>query len=105
MLMGRMIAVTGKFSEEECEQIEIFAEVHGMNKSQVIHELVMKGMKERPENDIGVRSVGFYFTDNFAYFWKDKIYRGTIHGNEASIRFGGEWMNYKLDELPVEVVE
>lgn len=103
--MGKMIAVSGKFTEEECEQIEIFAEVHNMNKSQVLHELVMKGMREAAANDDGVRSVGFRFLENYAYFWKGKTYRGTLYGEDVGIRFGGEWMNYRLSDLPVEVVD
>ena len=102
--MGKTITVASKFTEEENDRIEIYAEIHGMSKSQVVHEFTIKGMNENPENEKGVRTVDFLFTDNFAYFWKGKIYHGTIHGDEVSIRFGGEWKNYKLSDIPVEVI-
>ena len=103
--MSKTVAVSGKFSEDECQQIENYAEIHGMNKSQVVHELVMNGIKLKPQNEKGVRSIGLYFTDNFAYFWKGNTYRGILTGDEVSIKFGGEWMNYHLSELPAKVVD
>lgn len=102
---GKSIAVASKFTEEENEKIEVYAELHGVSKSQVVHDLVIKGMTQKPQNDKGVKSVGFLFKENYAYFWKGTTYRGTLMGDEVSIRFGGEWKNYKLSELPVEVVE
>lgn len=103
--MGKTITVASKFTEEENEKIEVYAEIHNMSKSQVVHEFVLKGMRDKPTNNAGIRTVGFLFKKDFAYFWKDRTYQGTLNGDAASIKFGGEWKHYNLNELPVEVVE
>lgn len=102
--MGKTITVASKFTEEENEKIEVYAEVHNMSKSQVLHEFVIKGMRDNHTNENGIRTVSFLFLKDFAYFWKGKTYQGTINGDIANIRFGGEWKNYHLSELPVEVI-
>lgn len=102
--MGKTITVASKFTEEENEKIEVYAEIHGMSKSQVLHEFVVRGMKEQPVNDAGIRTVGFLFTKDFAFFWKGRTYQGTINGETASIKFGGEWKTYNINDLPVEVI-
>ena len=101
--MGKTITVASKFTEEENEKIEVYAEVHNMSKSQVLHEFVIRGMKDNHTTDAGVRTVSFYFTDDYAFFWKHKTYQGTINGDTASIKFGGEWKHYNINDLPVEV--
>lgn len=103
--MGKTITVASKFTEEENEKIEVYAEVHRMSKSQVIHEFVLKGMRDKPTNEAGIRTVTFLFTQDFAYFWKDRKYQGTLNGDTASIKFGGEWKHYNVNELPVEVID
>ena len=102
--MGKTITVASKFTEEENEWLENYAEVHGTSKSQVLHEFAIRGMREHPENDNGVRVVNFLFKEDYGFFWKGKTYNGTIIGDMASIKFAGELKNYKLAELPVEVL-
>lgn len=104
--MGKSIAMTAKFSEIECNQIDAWAALKGLSRSAAIHELVMKGFaenntvrEEKPTNNV----VKFYFKDDYSYFWKDHEYIGMINGDDATIKFGGEWMSYKLADLPVEV--
>lgn len=103
--MGKNLTVASKFTEDENEQIEVYASFHGISKSQLVHDFVMQGIKSKPTSEDEAIGVGFYFTADYAYFWKGRTYRGVLHGDNVSIKFGGEWKNYKLSDLPVEVVE
>lgn len=105
--MSRTITIASKFSEDEVKVIDWYAENKNTTRSSLMHDLVMSVVKgeeaiELPQN---IHEVTFRFTDNFAYFWKDREYKGIINGDEASVFFGGDWMHYKLDELPIEVIE
>ena len=106
--MSKTITVASKFSEEEIDMIDYFVQKSNSTRSALFHDLVMQGVKgDEPVHEIptNVQEVRFLFTDDFAYFWKGREYRGIINGEEASVYFGGEWKHYKLDELPVEVLE
>lgn len=103
--MAKTIAVASKFSEEELDKIDYFVQKNKTTRSALFHDLVMQGVNnEKPvyEYPNNVQEVIFTFTDNFAYFWKGRTYKGMIYGEDASIYFGGEWKQYKLAELPVE---
>lgn len=102
--MGKTITVASKFTEEEYDKIEVYAEIHNMSKSQVLHEFVIRGMRDNNTNSEGVQTVSFIFKKDFAFFWKGRTYQGTINGDNVSIKFGGEWKNYNINDLPVEVV-
>lgn len=103
--MGKTIAITAKFTEEEAARIDAMAYSSGTSKSAVLHELVLKGfdapvMGGTPTLD----TVKFRFLENYTYFWKDREYPGFIRDGEAHIKFGGDWKIYKLNEIPVEVI-
>ncbi len=106
--MSKTITVASKFSEEEIDIIDYFVQKNQTTRSALFHDLVMQGVKgENSANEIttNIQEVRFLFREDFAYFWKGREYRGIISGEEASVYFGGEWKHYKLDELPVEVLE
>ena len=105
--MAKTVVVSSKFTEEECDIIDSWAAAHEMTRSAALHKLVMGACQktemmipEKEDNSVAQ----FRFTENFSYFFKERIYNGFIREDEAHIRFGGEWMIYKLDELPVEVL-
>lgn len=103
--MSKTITVASKFSEEEIDMIDYFVQKNQTTRSALFHDLVMQGVKgTQPEHELpNVQEVKFLFTDDFAYFWKGREYRGIINGEDASVYFGGEWKHYKLADLPVEV--
>lgn len=108
--MSKTVTVASKFTEEEIDKIDYFVAKQKTTRSALFHELVMNGVNGVKNNEhivgnTNIREVIFLFTDNFAYFWKDREYRGIINGDEASVFFGGEWKNYKLNELPAVVKE
>ena len=104
--MGKSVAMTAKFTEDESKRIDAWAESHKMSRSGALHELVMRSFAdskkadESNDNDV----VTFRFTEDYSYFWKDHEYVGFIRDDEAHIKFGGEWMIYPLKEIPVEIV-
>ena len=103
--MGKTIAITAKFTEKEADRIEAMAVAQGTSKSAVLHELVMKGFEApKAENTAIADTVRFRFTEDFAYFWKDREYPGFIRDGEAHIKFGGDWKIYDLSKIPVEVL-
>lgn len=106
--MGKSITVASKFSEEELDRIDYFVKQNNTTRSALFHDLVMQGVSGTiQKNHIipsNIQEVIFRFTDDFAYFWKGKEYKGIINGEDASVYFGGEWKLYKLADLPVEVL-
>ena len=105
--MSKSMTVASKFSEEEIDMIDYFVQKNQTTRSALFHDLVMQGVKGAPpvHEIVNVQEVKCVFTDDFAYFWKGREYRGIINGEDASVYFGGEWKHYKLNELPVEVLE
>ena len=104
--MSKTFTVASKFTEEEIDKIDYFVARKGTTRSALFHELVMNGVNGTDDKVIdstNIREVTLHFIDDFAYFWKGRDYRGIINGEEVSVFFGGEWKNYKLAELPVEV--
>lgn len=99
--MGKTIPLTGKFAENECDQIDAYARMNNLSRSAAIHQLVMAGLKA--PSDKG-DTVTFRFLEDYAYFWKDKEYTGFLRGDEAHIRFGGDWHIYNKNEIPVEII-
>ena len=104
--MGKSVAMTAKFTEEESKRIDAWAESHKMTRSGALHELVMRSFtesktKETQDNDV----VTFRFTEDLSYFWKDHEYVGFLRDDEAHIKFGGEWMIYPLKEIPADIVK
>ena len=99
--MGKTIAMTGKFAESECDQIDTFARMHDLSRSAAIHYLVMEGLKTPTDKG---DSVTFKFLENFAYFWKDREYKGFLRDGKAHILFGGDWLIYDVDKIPVEII-
>lgn len=106
--MSKSITVASKFSEEELDRIDWFVKKNETTRSALFHDLVMQGVsgKAQTNHDIpaNVKEVTFRFTEDFAYFWKDREYKGIINGDDASVYFGGEWKSYRLKDLPVEVL-
>ena len=106
--MSKSITVASKFSEEELDRIDWFVKKNETTRSALFHDLVMQGVsgETQTNHDIpaNVKEVTFRFTEDFAYFWKDREYKGIINGDDASVYFGGEWKSYRLKDLPVEVV-
>lgn len=106
--MSKSITVASKFSEEELDRIDWFVKKNETTRSALFHDLVMQGVsgEVQTNHDIpaNVKEVTFRFTEDFAYFWKDREYKGIINGDDASVYFGGEWKSYKLKDLPVEVL-
>lgn len=106
--MSKSITVASKFSEEELDRIDWFVKKNETTRSALFHDLVMQGVsgEAQTNHDIpaNVKEVTFRFTEDFAYFWKDREYKGIINGDDASVYFGGEWKSYKLKDLPVEVL-
>jgi len=106
--MSKSITVASKFSEEELDRIDWFVKKNETTRSALFHDLVMQGVsgEVQTNHDIpaNVKEVTFRFTEDFAYFWKDREYKGIINGDDASVYFGGEWKSYRLKDLPVEVV-
>lgn len=109
--MGKSVTVASKFTEEEIDKIDYFVAQKHTTRSALFHDLVMNGVNGTDVSSAeivgstNIKEVKFLFKDNYAYFWKDREYRGIINGDNASLYFGGEWKNYKLSDLPVEVVE
>lgn len=105
--MSKTITVASKFTEEEVEKIDYFVKQHNTTRSTLFHDLVMKCVNGSDEEIINsnVREVTVVFTDDYAYFWKNKEYRGILNGEEINLYFGGEWKNYKIDELPIHIKE
>ena len=106
--MSKSITVASKFSEEELDRIDWFVKKNETTRSALFHDLVMQGVsgEAQTNHDIpaNVKEVTFRFTEDFAYFWKDREYKGIINGDDASVYFGGEWKSYRLKDLPVEVL-
>lgn len=106
--MSKSITVASKFSEEELDRIDWFVKKNETTRSALFHDLVMQGVsgEVQTNHDIpaNVKEVTFRFTEDFAYFWKDREYKGIINGDDASVYFGGEWKSYRLKDLPVEVL-
>ena len=106
--MSKSITVASKFSEEELDRIDWFVKKNETTRSALFHDLVMQGVsgETQTNHDIpaNVKEVTFRFTEDFAYFWKDREYKGIINGDDASVYFGGEWKSYRLKDLPVEVL-
>lgn len=103
--MSKTNTVASKFSDAELDKIDWFVKKMGTTRSALFHDLVMQGVSGAPvKNELpkDVKEVIFVFKDDFAFFWKDKEYKGLINGDDASIYFGGEWKTYKLKDLPVE---
>ena len=102
------MTVASKFSQDELDRIDWFVKKNNTTRSALFHDLVMQGVsgetQTRHEIPTNVKEVVFRFTKNFAYFWADREYKGIINGEDASIFFGGEWKQYKLADLPVEVL-
>lgn len=104
--MSKTVTVASKFTEEEIDKIDWFVKQNNTTRSALFHELVMNGVngtKTQVIDNTNIREVTLHFIDDFAYFWKDRDYKGIINGEDASVYFGGEWKSYKLAELPVEV--
>ena len=101
--MGKTIAITAKFTEEEAARIDAMAYSQGTSKSAVLHDLVMKGFNA-PSSESFPDTVKFKFLENYTYFWKDREYPGFIRDGEAHIKFGGDWKIYKVNEIPVEII-
>ena len=107
--MGKTMTLAAKFSEEETNRIDSWAAAHGLSRSGAIHEIVMGAMQPcnnvvPTDSTVKNEVVTFRFNENFSYFWKNKEYSGFLAGDEAHIKFGGEWMIYKLSDIPVEIV-
>lgn len=102
------MTVASKFSQDELDRIDWFVKKNNTTRSALFHDLVMQGVsgeaQTRHEIPSNVREVVFRFKENYAYFWTDRDYKGIINGEDASIFFGGEWKQYKLADLPVEVL-
>ena len=108
--MSNTITVASKFTEEELDKIDYYVAKNGTTRSALFHELVMNGVNGigNYESIIGstdIREVVFRFKEDFAYFWKGRDYKGIVNGEDASVYFGGEWKNYKLEELPVDIIQ
>lgn len=106
--MSKTVTVASKFTEEELDKIDWYVKQNHTTRSALFHELVMNGVNGTNEQVIdnsNIREVVLHFIEDFAYFWKGRDYRGIVNGDEVSVYFGGEWKNYKLDEIPVEVRE
>lgn len=109
--MSKTITVASKFTEEELDKIDYFVAQNKTTRSALFHELVMNGVNgvshenEAVVGNTNIREVMFRFTDDFAYFWKGREYKGIINGENASVYIGGEWKNYPFKDLPVIVVE
>ena len=108
--MAKTITVASKFTEEEIDKIDWFVAQNHTTRSALFHELVMRGVDgTQSESELltkensDIKEVTLLFTDDFAYFWKNREYKGIINGDNVSVYFGGEWKNYQLDELPVEI--
>ena len=106
--MSKTNTVASKFSDAELDKIDWFVQKMGTTRSALFHDLVMQGVSGAPVQQkmpSGVKEVVFVFTEDYSFFWKDREYRGMINGEDASVYFGGEWKNYKLEDLPVCVKE
>lgn len=105
--MGKTQTVASKFTEEELDKIDFYVKMNNTTRSALFHDLVMQGVSGKKNNIISpnLKEVRFLFKDNFAYFWKDREYKGILNGSSASLYFGGEWKTYSMDELPVEIIE
>ena len=105
--MSKTITVASKFTEEEIEKIDFFVTKHNTTRSALFHELVMNGINGTNEKviDSDLREVKVLFTDDYAYFWKNREYRGILNGDEINLYFGGEWKNYRIEDLPIIIKE
>lgn len=110
--MSKTITVASKFTEEEIDKIDYFVAQNNTTRSALFHELVMSGVdgKQGETNLItkgnsDIKEVRLLFTDDYSYFWKNHEYKGIINGEDVSVYFGGEWKNYKMSDLPIEVME
>lgn len=105
--MSKTITVASKFSEDEIDKIDYFVQMNKTTRSALFHDLVMQGvsgeMRSTHEIPSNVQEVILLFKDDYAYFWKDREYKGIVNGEDVSIYFGGEWKPYKLADLPVEI--
>ena len=109
--MSKTITVASKFTEEEIDKIDYFVGKNKTTRSALVHELVMRGLDGNQDEtnlitkgNSDIREVKLLFDDDFSYFWKGKEYKGIVNGDDVSIYFGGEWKNYKFDELPVTIM-
>ena len=106
--MSKTITVASKFTEEEIDKIDYFVTKNHTTRSALFHDLVMNGVNGTEtslttKGNSDIREVTLFFTDNHSFFWKGRNYKAIINGEDVSVYFGGEWKNYKLSELPVEV--
>lgn len=103
--MSKTNTVASKFSDSELDKLDWFVQKMGTTRSALVHDLVVQGVNGAPvkhEIPKGVQDVVFVFKEDFAFFLKNREYKGIINGDDASIYFGGEWKTYKLSDLPVE---
>ncbi len=107
--MSKTITVASKFSEEEIDLIDYFVQTNHTTRSALFHDLVMQGVKGEPQEAHSIPSnvveVRFLFTEDYGYFFAGREYKGIINGDDASVYIGGTYQHYKLDELPVQVIE
>ena len=104
--MGKSIVVASKFTEEELDRLDWYVKHNNTTRSALFHDLVINGLaRKATEFDIpdNVQDVTVYFKEDYAFFWKDKTYKGRIYGDDITIYFGGEWKQYKLKDLPIEI--
>lgn len=105
--MGKAITVASKFTEEEIDKIDWYVKHNNTTRSALFHDLVMSGLERRTSEKydlpVNVRDVTVRFKDHYAFFWKDRDYKGRIYGEDVSIYFGGEWKQYKIADLPIEI--
>ncbi len=105
--MGKSITVASKFTEDEIDKIDWYVKRNNTTRSALFHDLVMQGISGEAQTSYEIPSdlkqVTFVFLEDFAYFWKGRPYKGLINGEDASVYFGGEWKQYKLADLPVEI--
>lgn len=107
--MSKTITVASKFSEEEIDLIDYVVQSNHTTRSALFHDLVMQGVKGEPQEAHSIPSniikVKFLFTENYGFFFEGRKYDAIINGDDASVFIGGSWKHYKLDELPVQVIE
>lgn len=108
--MSKSITVASKFSEEELDKIDWYVKEHNTTRSALFHDFVMKGVNGEQMTPIftkesKIKEVKLLFKKDFTYFFKGKVYKGIINGDDVSVYIGGEWKNYKRKDIPVEVIE
>ena len=106
--MSKTIAVASKFSEEEIDKIDYFVAHNNTTRSTLFHDLVMQGISGQTQTNhvipSNIKEVTFRFKHDYSYFLGGRDYKAIINGEDASVYFGGEWKNYKLADLPVDII-